>query len=100
MSVGCYQDSSTSALDCAVQGLFGAVGGEGIFALILSGVLVLGFYIASDGGLAVPSVLLTLMGGLIISSLPAQYRSTAQILIFVGLVSGLLALANKYVMDA
>jgi len=96
---GCYTDGSTQALDCAVQGLFAGVGGQAIFALLVSGVLAVGFYTATNGGIAVPAVILTLMGGFMVVLIPPQYQSTAQILIFVGMVAALLALANRYVLE-
>lgn len=98
-SLGCYGSEGTSALDCATQGLFDAVLGQGVFALIVAALLVVSFYVATNGGIAVPATVLTLMGGFLIVAVPPQYQTTAQAIIFVGLVAGLLALANKYVMQ-
>lgn len=94
----CYKDPDTAAIDCAVQGLWAGVGGQEIFAFLVAGVLALGMYVASDGGMATPAVILTLTGSFLIASLPAQYQSTAQVVIFVGLVAAILALGQKYVM--
>lgn len=94
----CYKNPDSATIDCAVQGLWTAVGGQEIFAFLVAGVLALGLYVAGDGGLATPATVLSLTGGILITSLPAQYRSSAMIVIFVGLVSALLALGNKYVM--
>jgi len=95
----CYTNNGTQPVDCAVQDLQGAVFGEAIFGLLVSGLLITSFYVATNGGLAVPAVMMTILGGVLVSVIPPQYQSTVQIIIFVGLVSGLLALANKYLMQ-
>lgn len=95
---GCYKDPNSAAIDCAVQGLWASVGGQEIFAFLVAGMLALGMYVASDGGLATPATVLTLTGSFLLTSLPAQYQSTAQVVIFVGLVSAIMALGRKYVM--
>jgi len=97
--LGCYTGTETNALDCAVQGLFSATLGQGVFALIVAAILVISMYVATNGGIAVPATLLTLMGSFLLVAIPPQYQTTAQVLIFVGMAAGVLALANKYVMQ-
>lgn len=98
MSWNCYTDPSTPILECSINSLQAAVFGEQAFALIVSSVLIVAFYVASNGRLGAAAVLTTTVGGLFIGTLPVQYQTTAQIVMFMGLTVGLFAIAQRYVL--
>jgi hypothetical protein len=87
---------NTDMLKWSLGELGAAFGGPEVFAFLAGGVLLLSFYIASNGGLAAPATLTALVGGVLIASLPAGYQSMGQVIIFLGLVAALLAGFRKY----
>jgi len=89
-------DPGTDMLEWSLGELGAAFGGPEVFAFLAGGVLLLSFYIASNGGLAAPATLTALVGGVLIASLPAQYQSMGQVVIFLGLVAALLAGFRTY----
>lgn len=92
-----YQDGQM--LEAALTDLAGAVGGQEMFGLIGGGTLMLVLYLASDGGMATPAVVMTLVGGLLISTLPPGYQTMAQVVIFLGLAAGVWAVLRKYALE-
>jgi len=86
----------TDLLSWALGELAAAVGGPEVFGLLGGSVLIFSFYIASDGGLATPSTLTALVGGVLIGALPAGYQSMAMVIIFIGIVGALLSGFQKY----
>lgn len=97
LQLACYTDNPMGMLECGLADLAGAVGGQAMFALLAGGTIIFGYYKASGGSLATPSVMLLLLGGLMIPSLPAQFATMAQVLMFLGLVGAVLAGLKKYV---
>lgn len=97
LQLGCYTDNPQGMLECALSDLAGAVGGQAMFALLGGGTVIFAYYKASGGSLATPSVMLFLLGGLMIPSLPANFQVMAQVLMFLGLVGAVLAGLDKYV---
>lgn len=97
LQFGCYSDPGSDLLACALGDLATAVGGQIVFALIVGSVLLVSFWIASDGGLATPAVLTAIAGGLMIPALPPAYQGMALTVIFLGIAAGVLAGLNKYV---
>jgi len=86
----------TDLLSWALGEIATAFGGPEVFGLLGGSVLLLAFYLASDGGLATPATLTVLTGGLLIGALPAGYQSMALVVIFIGIVGALLAGFEKY----
>lgn len=97
LQLACYTDNPQGMLTCALDDIAAAVGGQAMFALLGGGTLIFAYYKASGGSLATPSVMLFLLGGLMIPSLPAQFQTMAQVLMFLGLVGAILAGLKKYV---
>lgn len=97
LQLSCYTDNPQGMLACALSDLAGAVGGQSMFALLGGGTILLAYYKASGGSLATPSVMLFLLGGLMIPSLPSQFQTMAQVLMFLGVVGAVLAGMKKYV---
>jgi len=89
--------TSGGLLEAALNDLAAAVGGQEMFGLLVGGALLLTFYVASGGGLATPAVFTALSGGVMISTLPPQFRGMAQVIIFLGLVAATLGLFDKMV---
>jgi len=95
LQLGDYTDGGL--LDAALSDLSAAVGGDAVFGLLVGGVLLLSFYLASSGGLATPAVLTALIGGLMIPVLPAGYGRIAQVIMFLGLVAALAAGIDRWI---
>jgi hypothetical protein len=91
----CYV-SSGDRLACAFSDFAVATGGEAVFGLLLGGALLMAFYIASDGSVAVPAVMLTLTGGFLIPILPGQLVGIAQPIIILGIFAGLFSVLARY----
>jgi hypothetical protein len=95
----CYTDTSSNIIDCTVEGLHAGAGGAEVLGLLTASVLIVSFYVASNGGVAAAAVLTSVAGGVLVTTLPTQFQSTAQIVMFAGLVGAILALANRYVLE-
>lgn len=83
--------------EAALADLAAAVGGQEVFGLLVGAVLMLAFYLASNGGMASVAALTALSGGLLIASLPPGFQRVAQVVIFLGLVAAVYALIDKFV---
>lgn len=84
-------------LQAALADLAAATGGQEVFGLLAGSVLLLAFYLASNGRMATVAALTTLSGGVLIASLPPGFQRMAQVIIFLGLVSALYAGFDKFV---
>lgn len=85
-----------SALNCLSEQYIGAFGGGGLFALVLSGVIFMTFYIASDGSTATPTVALILAGTALVGMLPGQYQQVAIYVVVIGAAAALFQVVQKY----
>ena len=84
---------------CFVADLGAAAGGELNFGLLVGGVLMLVFYIAGDGDIATPAILMILLSGIITPVLPGGLRQMAIGLMLMGIVVGGFAVARRYVLQ-
>lgn len=91
----CYT-SQGDRLACAFQDFASATGGEAVFGLLLGGALLLSFYVASDGSIAVPAVILTLTGAFLVPILPGQVAGIAGTVIIMGLAAGIFAVMARF----
>jgi hypothetical protein len=94
----CYVDSDQSMFGC----LFGTYTdsiGEELVGLLVGGMVMLGLYVASDGDLAVPAVVTTLFGGILIGALPGSYQDAAQVIMFLGLAAAIFGLLKVYLVE-
>lgn len=71
--------------------------GEALMGTILAGALIMGFWIYS-GDVVLPSILVLLLGGILTAALPGSIVNIARVMIVIGMASGLLAAARKYVL--
>lgn len=94
----CYVDSERSMWGC-LFGTYTQPIGESLVGLIVGGMVLLGLYVASDGDLAVPAVVTTLFGGILVGALPGTYQSAAEIIMFLGLAAGVFAVLVRYLVE-
>ena len=70
--------------------------GEAMVAGILSGALLIGFYIHSNN-IAMPAIIILLLGGTLSAVLPGPMVNMARTLIVIGMAATLFAVARRYV---
>lgn len=92
----------TPGLSCVFGQYAGSSGpiSHQLFGLLVGGGVLGGFYFGTDGGLAVPAVLTILFGTVLIPALPASYATIGMMVMFLGLVGGVLAVLVKYLTDS
>jgi len=89
-----------SFFDATISDLTGALGGWGMFGLLIGGaVLYVSWEASPTRSMALPSALTVLLGGALIPNLPGNYRGLAWAIIVVGLAAGFVAVGKKYVMS-
>lgn len=95
-ALSCYTDG-LNWLQCGLDQLTVSAGGEGMFGLLVGGVLLLAFYMVSGGRLATASTLTVLIGGILVPALPAAYQGIAMAIMFLGLVGAVLRGLQSFV---
>lgn len=93
----CYFGSDP--MQCVIDQLTAATGGEAMFGLITGSVLFLGFYVAADGEMAPPTVALILSGSVLVPMVPANYGRIAMGVVIIGLAGAVLQVLQKYVLS-
>jgi len=93
--LGCYT-SKGDRLECIFSDLAAATGGEALFGLFLGGVLLTAFYIASNGSIAVPALVLMLTGAVLVPMLPGNVSGIAGTIIILGLAAAVFAALRRY----
>lgn len=96
----CYSNNPRRMQWCALNDITAAFGGQGLFGLLLAGLVFVGGYFVTDGDIVTPSVVLLLLGGILIPGLPSQYQTLALTLMFAGGVGAVMQLLGKYVFSA
>ena len=96
-SVSCFaQGTQGSVTQCVVDGMFSAGPAPSLIGLGISGVLLSSFYIAGDGSIVVPAVLLILFGSVLITMLPAQFVGLAYSLTAIGIAAAVFAAWTRF----
>lgn len=95
--LGCYGTANSDLLQCSLDDLASSVGGQAMFGFLVGGMLITGFYVASNGGLATASTLTAVIGALMIPALPPTYQGIAFIIIFLGIAGAVMSGLDKYV---
>lgn len=95
--LGCYTNNPLGMHWCALADITTAFGGQGIFGLMVAGLVFLAGYNVTDGDIVTPSVVLILLGGILIPSLPTQFQLLAATLMFAGGVGAVMQLLDRYV---
>jgi len=91
--------SDGNLLELLLGMLTSSFGGEGMFGVIIGGSTIFAFYLAGEGDLAAPTVLLVLAGGFLWPVLPGAYAGFGRSLLILGLASGFIAVARRYVLN-
>lgn len=98
-ALDCYIDNPFGWLTCSLNQLTAAVGGEGLFGLMVGSATIMSFYIASGGNLATAATLTVLIGGVLVAALPASYQGIAITIMFIGLVGAVLRGLETFVLS-
>jgi len=69
---------------CVLDGVFNAGPSPALIGLGISGVMLTSFYIAGDGNIVVPAVMLILFAGIVAAMLPAQFVGLAYSMMVIG----------------
>jgi hypothetical protein len=91
--------SDGGLLEMLLGMLTSSFGGEGMFGVLVGGATLFAFYLAGEGDLAAPTVLLVLAGAFLWPVLPGAYAGFARSLLILGLASGFIAIGRRYVLD-
>jgi hypothetical protein len=84
----CLAQHTTDAVSECIFPAFGAaVGGEGVFAVLVAGVLYAALWVAGGGDFVTPTAVLSIGGAVLVPVLPQQYRVLAYALVVVGLAA-------------
>lgn len=94
-SFACYESSPFDMLSCALDDMALAAGGAEVFGLLVGGMTMLVFYVASKGRLGAASTVTVLIGGIMMPTLPAEHQAAAVSVMFLGLVAGLFQVLRK-----
>lgn len=84
-----------SAIFDAVPGIVG----EGVFAVLIVGVLVLGYYIAGDSSIAGPTVLAMLLASFAVPILPGTYLNYFTAIVALGLTVAVYTSYRRFVLE-
>jgi len=90
---------SGNALTWLLDTLVSAFGGPAMFGLLLSAVIFVAFYWASDGDLATPTVALVLIGTVTVSMVPENYSRLAYGIVIMGLGAAMWQVVKRYVLS-
>jgi len=99
-ALDCYTDNPRTMQWCALEDITAAFGGQGLFGLAVASLVFVGGYTVTDGDIVTPGVVLLLLGGILVPSLPGQYQTLALTLMFAGAVGAVMQLLEKYVFGA
>lgn len=91
--------ANASVHKCIFDPATTSTGGDPLFGLLVGGVVILSYFIASGGDLATPSVLTIIFGGILAQVLPGGLVGVAWAIAFVGLVGAIVAVSQRYVLS-
>ncbi|RLM53195.1 hypothetical protein DVK02_15000 [Halobellus sp. Atlit-31R] len=97
---GCLVGSD-DLFGCALDTIINAgFGGPAMFALLVTGVVVFMLFLAGDGDVTTPAVVLILIGGLTFPLLSGGYTGLARQFTFLALVVAVFSVIRRYVLEA
>jgi len=98
-ALDCYaQGAEGDLLQCVLDDLTLAVGGEAVFGLLVGATTILALYVAGNGDAATPTVATILLGAVAVPVLPPQFRGAAYGILVVGVAFGVFAAAGRWVL--
>jgi len=85
--IGCFMKGTEGDLaQCTLDGLFAAGPSPALVGLVMSGTLLTSLYIAGDGDIVVPAVVMILLGSIAVPALPPQFTIYAYTVVVIGSV--------------
>lgn len=96
--ISCLQNSQ-DGWDCMISAFVDAFATDALLGLIIGGMLVVGFYIASGYHPAPPAIGTMLIGGTLIPLLPPQHRGIAQVVMLLGFIVGVFVALRRYTLE-
>jgi hypothetical protein len=79
-----------------IDGAFGAGPSPALVGLLIAGVLMTSLYIAGDGTIVVPAVVMILFGGALVPLLPAQFVGLAWAVLAVGTAAAVFVAMQRF----
>lgn len=96
-AVSCFAQGAQGTMSqCVLDGVFGAGPSPALIGLGVSGVMLTSFYIASDGSVVVPAVLLILFAGIVAAMLPPQFIGLAYSMMVIGGAAAAFSAYTRY----
>ena len=96
--IGCLTNTG-DGLQCALDAIALAFGGDIVFGFVVGGVAILALYIASSYHPAPPTIGTMLFGGMLIPALPAQYEQVGLVVMLMGFIAGFFVVLRRYVLE-
>lgn len=94
--LGCFVDPDEPMTECLVDGVFSAGPSPTLIGLVMSATVLTSFYIAGNGSIVTPAVILILLGPVLVALLPAQFVTLAYTLTAVGVAAIVFTLWMRY----
>ncbi len=88
-----------NALQWLLDTLVSAFGGPALFGLLLSAVIFVAFYVATNGDITTPTVALVLVGTVTVSMVPGNYSRIAYGIVVIGLGAAVWQVIKTYVIS-
>jgi len=79
-----------------IIGEYAAIGGEAMLGVIIGSGLLIGLYIHSED-MALPTVVLILLSGVLFGTLPGDYQQTAMSVLIIGMAAGIWQVTRRYI---
>ena len=87
-AIGCFtQGTEADFTQCVLDSTFAAGPAPELVVLVMVGTLVTSLYIAGDGTIAVPAVVMILLGSIMVPLLPPQFRTLAYTVVVIGITA-------------
>lgn len=92
-------ETSGDGWECMISAWVDAFATDALLGLVIGGMLVLAFYIASGYHPAPPAIGTMAIGGALIPILPPQYRGMAQVVMLLGFIVGVFVALRRYSLE-
>lgn len=91
-SLGCYaQGTEGDLVECGIDAMFAAGPSPELVGFVLVGSLLTSLFIAGDGDIVVPAVVMILLGSVAVPTLPPEYTTFAYTVVVIGATVAMLA---------
>lgn len=97
--LSCYtKGTQGDLLQCTLDDLTSAAGGEAVFGLFVGSIVIISLYIAGDGDPAVPTVATILLGAFAVPILPPAFRAAGYAILVLGVAFAMYHAAGNWVL--